>query len=124
MAKRRTMRGTPLARAVPLRAARARGGSVRVKRLRAVTEPAGVEPICAIVKPAHRRLNVFSLDPAADAKLEHALISRSVLPVRWEPLEAGPVGEYLEVVDVDPPSGCVYDPVDLNNPDLPAQHGL
>lgn len=74
--------------------------------------------------PAHRRLKVFSLDPAVDVQLEHSLISRSVLPVTWEPLTPGPVGEYLEVVDVDPSSGCVYDPVDLNNPDLLAQDGL
>ncbi len=39
-------------------------------------------------------------------------------------LMPGPVGEYLEVVDVDPPSACVYDPVDLNNPYLLAQDGL
>jgi hypothetical protein len=74
--------------------------------------------------PPHRRLNVFSLDPAVDAKLEHALISRSVLAVPWERVQPGPVGEYLEVVDVDPSSGCVYDPVDLNDHDLLAQDGL
>ena len=74
--------------------------------------------------PPHRRLKVFSLDPAVDARLEHALISRSVLSVTWEPVRPGPVGEYLEVVDVDPSSGCVYDPVDLNQPDLLAQDGL
>lgn len=28
----------------------------------------------------------------------------------------GPVGEYLEVVDRDPASGCCYTPVDLNDP--------
>jgi hypothetical protein len=67
---------------------------------------------------------VFSLDPAIDVQLQHSLISRSVLPVPWEPLSPGPVGEYLEVVDVDPSSGCVYDPVDLNEPDLLAQDGL
>ena len=27
----------------------------------------------------------------------------------------GPVGEYLEVVDVDPASNKVYEPVDLND---------
>jgi hypothetical protein len=76
-------------------------------------------------KPPHRRLRVFSLDPAADIKLEQSLISRSVLKVAWEEnLEPGPVGEYLEVVDVDPSSGCVYDPVDLARPDLLAQDGL
>ena len=37
---------------------------------------------------------------------------------------AGPVGEYLEVVDVDPASNRVYDPVDLNDKMLLAQNGL
>jgi len=67
---------------------------------------------------------VFSLDPAADVRLEDSLISRSVIPVRWEPLAGGPIGEYVEVIDVDPASGCVYDPVDLNEPALLAQDGL
>ncbi len=74
--------------------------------------------------PAHRRLRVFSLDPAADVQLEQSLISRSVLSVPWEEVTPGPTGEYLEVVDVDPSSSCVYDPVDLSSPDLLAQDGL
>jgi hypothetical protein len=76
-------------------------------------------------QPPHRRLRVFSLDPAFDARLEHSLISRSVLRVPWEEdLEPGPIGEYLEVVDVDPSSGCVYDPVDLTERNVLAQDGL
>src|SRR6185503_11603587 len=39
-------------------------------------------------------------------------------------LERGPVGEYVEVVDFDPASGCFYEPVDLDNPDILAQDGL
>ena len=39
-------------------------------------------------------------------------------------LQPGPVGEYLEVVDVDPASDCFYAPVDLNDPHLLAQDGL
>lgn len=74
--------------------------------------------------PAYRRLKVFSLDPAADTQLESSLISRSVLQVPWEPLQPGPTGEYLEIVDVDPSSGCVYDPVDLTQESLLAQDGL
>src|SRR5688572_28154096 len=74
--------------------------------------------------PPNRRLKVFSLDPAADVQLEQSLISRSVLNLPWEKVDAGPVGEYLEVVDVDPSSGCAYDPVDLNDPHLLAQDGL
>ena len=34
------------------------------------------------------------------------------------------MGEYLEVVDVDPASGVFYPPVDLNDPDLLAEDGL
>jgi hypothetical protein len=44
--------------------------------------------------------------------------------VPWEPLSPGPIGEYLEVVDCDPASGCFYAPVDLNTPALLAQDGL
>jgi hypothetical protein len=54
-----------------------------------------------------------------------------VLNVDWEKdrddnniLRAGPVGEYVEVVDVDPASRCCYPPVDLNEPNLLAQDGL
>lgn len=36
----------------------------------------------------------------------------------------GPVGDYIEVVDADPASGCFYRPVDLNDPRLLAQNGL
>jgi hypothetical protein len=77
-----------------------------------------------IPPPQQRRLKVFSLDPSFDVQLDNTLVSRSVLSVPWEPLTAGPVGEYLEVVDVDPSSGCAYDPVELSDPDLLAQDGL
>ena len=54
--------------------------------------------------------------------------SRSTRPrceVPWEPdLQPGPVGEYLEVVDVDPSSNACYAPVDLNHPHLLASDGL
>jgi hypothetical protein len=86
-------------------------------------QPPPPDPV-AVPQPAQRRLQVFSLDPAADVRLEDSLISRSVIPVRWEKLDAGPIGEYVEVVDVDPASGCVYDPVDLNDGALLAQDGL
>ena len=46
------------------------------------------------------------------------------LEVRWEDVETGPIGEYLEVVDYDPASGVFYWPVNLNDPYLLAQDGL
>jgi hypothetical protein len=73
--------------------------------------------------PSYRRLNVFSLDPAADVQLDTALISRSVIHLPWEKLEPGPVGELVEVIDIDPSSGCAYDPVDLNHHSLLATDG-
>ena len=42
----------------------------------------------------------------------------------WEPLEAGPIGKYVEVVDFDPPTGCFYAPVNLDDPAVLAQQGL
>jgi hypothetical protein len=74
--------------------------------------------------PPHRRLKVYSLDPAADIELSTSLISRCILNIPWEEVHPGPVGEYLEVIDVDPSSGCVYDPVDLADAFLLAQDGL
>src|SRR5438874_10619270 len=98
--------------------------------------------------PAHRRLRVLALDPGADERLETAHISRAVLQIPWEgrpcrcgseeesaeydpcrygppvsDLFPGPRGEYIEVVDVDPASGCVYEAVDLNDPLLLANDG-
>ncbi len=85
-------------------------------------------------KPSHRRLQVFSLDPAADVQTDTALISRSVLQIPWEdltpaqgsvdPVGPGPRGEYLEVIDVDPSSEGFYEPVNLDDPSLLATDGL
>jgi len=84
--------------------------------------------------PPFRRLRGYAFDPSLSTQLETAVVNRVVFRVRWEPLlpepgdpdpqGKGPVGEYVEVVDVDPPSGCLYAPVDLNDPHLLAQDGL
>jgi hypothetical protein len=76
-------------------------------------------------EPPFRRLQIYSFDPSIDVNLKTAGISRSVVNVRWEKdLAPGPVGEYVEVVDIDPSSHCVYDPLDLSDPHLLAQDGL
>ncbi|MEX2176616.1 MAG: hypothetical protein WD872_19780 [Pirellulaceae bacterium] len=75
--------------------------------------------------PTHRTLQVFAFDPSFDLDLDTARINRSTLEVRWEEnLSPGPVGEYLEVVDIDPASQCVYDPVDLDHRHILATRGL
>ncbi len=79
--------------------------------------------------PPKRRLRIYTIDPSADVSLDTAGISRCGLEIPWENLTPGqgrsyPIGEYVEVIDVDPPSDCTYDPVDLDDPHVLAQDGL
>jgi hypothetical protein len=58
-------------------------------------------------------------------QLETESFAEATLEVPWEKeLKPGPVGEYLEVVDVDPSSNVCYAPVDLNHPHILASDGL
>ena len=75
-------------------------------------------------KPTHRLLRGYAFDPSLATQLETALVSEITYKVPWEKLKAGPIGEYLEVVDYDPPSACFYAPVDLDHPSVLAQNGL
>ncbi|HWZ37853.1 MAG TPA: S8 family serine peptidase [Bradyrhizobium sp.] len=76
-------------------------------------------------KPAVRPLRVYAYDPSLGARLDTASINEATLEVRWEDdLEPGPIGEYIEVMDVDPASECCYAPVDLNHPYILTRSGL
>ncbi len=70
-----------------------------------------------------RRLRVYALDPSVGKSLASLDLNETTLSIPWEKLGAGPVGEYLEVIDVDPASNKVYEPADLNDPLLLAQDG-
>jgi hypothetical protein len=74
--------------------------------------------------PKERLLQVFAFDPSLNLSLDTAVINHLRLNIPWEDLEPGPSGEYIEVVDVDPPSARFYPPVDLDNPHLLVQDGL
>lgn len=88
----------------------------------------------SVPAPPFRRLRVFSFDPSLNTQLDTAVLNQVVVKVPWERagdpgeldavLGPGPVGDYLEVVDHDPATGCYYAPVDLNDPHLLAQDGL
>lgn len=82
------------------------------------------KPDSSYPAPPLRRLQIFSFDPAADVALETAGISRCIVEIPWEVVKPGPVGDYVEVVDLDPSSGCVYDPVDLMDGHLLASRGF
>jgi hypothetical protein len=75
--------------------------------------------------PVYRRLRGYSFDPSLSIQLDTALINEAIFKIIWEAdLQEGPVGEYLEIVDFDPASGCFYAPVDLNDPNILATDGL
>jgi len=78
----------------------------------------------AIGTPPVRRLQIFTLDPGSDAEMDQAVLGRSTLAVKWESVQPGPIGEYLEVIDVDPSSKRFYEPVDLDSQSLLATDGL
>lgn len=78
-----------------------------------------------IPEPTHRRLRIYAYDPGQQTDPTLFDVSVATVEVPWESgLEPGPVGEYLEVVDVDPASKACYAPVNLNHPTLLAEHGL
>ncbi len=71
-----------------------------------------------------RRLRIYALDPSVGKRLASLDVNETTLSIPWEKdLRPGPIGEYVEVIDVDPASNKVYDPVDLDNPLLLAQDG-
>lgn len=74
--------------------------------------------------PVTRRLRVLAFDPSLAMRLETATFNEITVEVPWEALPAGPIGEYVEVIDCDPASGVFYHPVELDHPHLIAQDGL
>ena len=78
-----------------------------------------------IPDPVSRTLRIFAFDPSLSAQFDTAGIGEITIEIPWEKdLLPGPVGEYIEVVDVDPASQLAYKPVDLNDPRILAQDGL
>jgi len=75
-------------------------------------------------KPAYRYLRGFALDPGFSTRLDTATINQVVYRIPFEWVEPGPIGEYLEVMDWDPASGCWYDPIDLGSEEVASQQGL
>lgn len=76
-------------------------------------------------RPPFRRVRGYAFDPSLSLRLETAAINHTVFEIPWERhLKPGPRGEYVEVVDYDPASGCWYEPVDLNSINILAQDGM
>jgi subtilisin family serine protease len=78
-----------------------------------------------IPDPPFRRLRIYAYDPGQQTDPTMFDVSVATVTVSWErDLKPGPVGEYLEVVDVDPASNACYAPVNLNHPNILHESGL
>lgn len=102
--------------------------------LRYKTLPAGVPPPAPsqfapdkhhVSPPEYRALRGYAFDPSLSASLATAAINEMTFQVRWEePLRAGPVGEYIEVIDYNSAERRQQTPVDLNAKYVLARSGL
>lgn len=82
-------------------------------------------PVFTPPEPTGRRLRIFAVDPSLSTQSDTADVSVTTISVPWEKdLQPGPAGEYVEVMDIDPPSGVAYAPLDLDHPDVLANDGL
>jgi subtilisin family serine protease len=78
-----------------------------------------------IPPPPFRRLRIYAYDPGQQTDPTMFDVSVATVTTPWEEgLKPGPVGEYLEVVDIDPASNACYAPVDLNHPNILHESGL
>ncbi|MCA0239952.1 MAG: hypothetical protein LCI02_03760 [Proteobacteria bacterium] len=73
-----------------------------------------------IVQAARRPLKIFASDPLAGRTFGN----RVRIDVVNEPLQEGPVGSRLEVIDYDGAQKCFYRPVNLDHPAVLLQGGL
>ncbi len=75
-------------------------------------------------RPAFRKLRAFVFDPSLSLNTDTVEINEIEYKIPWEDLEAGPIGEYLEIIDFDPTTDTFYQPVDLNGKYILAENGL
>jgi hypothetical protein len=77
-----------------------------------------------MAKPVYRYLRGYALDPGFSTRLDTAGINEVVYRIPYEKVDPGPIGEYVAVIDVDPPSDCWYDPVDFSDEAVASQQGV
>jgi hypothetical protein len=70
--------------------------------------------------PLSRPLQVYAFDPSVGRR--HG--NHMTVTVPYEPLQPGPRGRRVEVVDFDGSNGCYYAPVDLDSRDVLLGRGL
>lgn len=75
-------------------------------------------------QPFFRKLRGYAFDPSFSATLNKRQVNEVLYKIKWEDTKPGPVGEYIAVIDYDPTKKKFYEPLDLNNPLVLADHGM
>lgn len=77
-------------------------------------------PTPTVPKPVTRSLQVYGVDPSGARSANNQI----TVHVPWEPLEKGPTGKKIAVIDYDGATKCYYPPIDLEDRFLLANDGL
>jgi hypothetical protein len=75
-------------------------------------------------RPVYRKLRCYAFDPSLSNQLDTSAINLATFRIRWEDVTTGPVGDYIEVIDIDPASDLFYEGVFLDDPYILAKDGL
>src|SRR5687767_3564086 len=94
-------------------------GSPTASAAPSVVKPARIDPF-APPERFFRPLRVFAFDPSRGSRLGNVMTIR----VPYEPLQPGPVGERIAVIDYDGARDRFYPPVALDDPRILLEGGL
>jgi hypothetical protein len=82
-------------------------------------------------QPARRPIRIYSFDPMLANTLERTGPATVTVGIPWEPLEPGPAGARVQVIDFDggrtvdnKPAAVFYEPINLDEPNIAVQGGL
>ena len=78
------------------------------------------EATTAVTQPSKRPLKVYAFDPSAGYLMGNFMS----ISLNYEPLQPGPVGKKLAVVDFDGANGTYYEPVNLDDPRILINGGI
>ena len=86
-----------------------------------MTATASPEAALAYPEPRRRSLQIYAVDPMIARLSGNEVVT---ITVPYEPLQPGPSGDLVQVIDYDASTQRFYTPVDLDSPVLLAQDGL
>jgi hypothetical protein len=78
-------------------------------------------PLLAYEEPRRRALQIYAVDPMM-SRLSGNEVTTITVP--YEPLESGPSGQLIQVIDYDATTNTHYAPVNLDDPALLVRDGL